>query len=77
VHDSAIAVAPGGTLIDDSGVPGGTFTFSEIVCPLASWTVTTHESAEATGNQAMPWTTSIEPAAASRTVSFRRLNTLG
>ena len=77
VHDSEIAVAPGGSPgIADSGVPAGTSTVIVVVWPVTSWTVTTQESADATGSRAIAWTASTVLTVPSRIVSFLCLSTI-
>lgn len=63
-----------GRWIEDSGVPGGTFTVNVSLAPPTSVTVTTHVSAEALGSAAIPGTASAV-AAATATKSFRLLST--
>jgi hypothetical protein len=78
VQDSLTVLTPPwtGSLIDDRGVPGGTFTVKFRVCPVTSVTVTTQLSAEADGIAAMPMTANAHAVAAAATLSFRLLNTV-
>lgn len=64
-----------GSLIEDSGVLGGTSTVKLTFWPLTSVTVTTHESAEAAGSPAIPNSVSSDAAVATAPNSFRLLNT--
>jgi hypothetical protein len=77
-HDSATLSTGSvtGSEIDDSGVPAGTFTVKDTLPPPATVTVTTHESAWATGIAAIPEPASTDPPVTSATSSFRLLNTL-
>jgi hypothetical protein len=65
-----------GSLIEDSGVFGGTSTVKLTFWPLTSVTVTTHVSAEAAGSPARPNSTSVDTADAIAILSFRLLNTV-
>ncbi len=65
-----------GSLIEESGVFGGTFTVKSTVWPPTNVTVTTHVSAEAAGIPTMPSSVRSDAAVAIATTSFRLLNTL-
>lgn len=66
-----------GIAIEDSGVPGGTSTEKENVCPVSSVTSRTHCWAEAVGSQAIaPMALATVPAEAKTSNSFRLLNTV-
>jgi hypothetical protein len=77
-HDSVTPITASftGSEIEDNGVPAGTFTVKESLPPPTTVTVTTHESAWATGSAAIPETARTDPPVASATSSFRLLNTL-
>jgi hypothetical protein len=72
-HDSlTFWIAPvTGSLIEDSGVFGGTLTVKLCFWPPTRVTVTTHVSAEATGTAAKPSTVRTDAAA---TISFRLMD---
>jgi hypothetical protein len=64
---------PAGT-IDEAGVPDGTLTLNDSVCPVSSVTVTVHWSAEAVGIAAIPKIANTEAAVNAAVFSFRRIN---
>ncbi len=65
-----------GNGICESGVPGGTLTLNVNCWPPTNVTITLHVSAEATGIDARPKTTSATLAATHATNSFRVLSTV-
>jgi hypothetical protein len=65
-----------GSEIDDSGVPGGTFTVKLSFPPPTSVTVITHVSADAAGSAATADTASTVPTVAAAIPSLRLLNTV-
>jgi hypothetical protein len=79
VHDPVIPTTGSfsGSEIDDSGVPGGTFTVNVIECPPTSVTVTTHWSAAAlpavNRREPIAHNAAREPAAAATILAFRIL----
>jgi hypothetical protein len=66
---------PAGTICE-AGVPGGTLTLNDSVCPVSSVTVTVHWSAEAVGIAAIPRIATTEAAAKAAVFSFLLLNNL-
>jgi len=64
---------PPGTICE-AGVPGGTLTLNDSVCPVRSVTVTVHWSAEAVGIAAIPRIANTEAAVKAAVFSFLRLN---
>ena len=77
-HDSVTpATAPvTGSLIDDSGVPGGTLTVKFTFWPPTSVTVIRQLSAEAAGRSPIAPRPKTDPAVAIATNSFRLVNTV-
>lgn len=77
-HDSLTATTGSftGSLMADSGVPGGTFTVNVCFPPPASVTVITHVSAEADGITVRPRMTSSALARPAKRLSIRVLNTV-
>jgi hypothetical protein len=64
---------PAGSICE-AGVPDGTLTLNDSVCPVSSVTVTVHWSAEAVGIAAIPKIANTEAAVNAAVFSFRRVN---
>jgi hypothetical protein len=78
VHDADTLLTgptPAGTICE-AGVPGGTLTLNDSVCPVSSVTVTVHWSAEAVGIAAIPRIANTEAAVNAAVFSFLLLNNL-
>jgi hypothetical protein len=65
-----------GSGMEETGVPGGTLTVKDTLCPESRVTVTTQVSAEAEGIAPAPRTPSSALAETARVNSFRLLNTV-